>query len=139
MTIDENKALALRLNEASNNRDFKFIGATLSPDIIYHPPTGPDVQGFEAYMQVIQPLLIAMPDIQINIDDLIAEGNQVAMRARVTGTFTGSYQGIPPTNQKVTIHIVSIERFVDGKLVEVWEKYDTLDLMRQLGVIPTPT
>ena len=98
---------------------------------------GPDVHGLEAYMQKVQPLMTAIPDIQMHIDDLIAEGDQVAMRARVTGTFTGTYQGIPPTNQTITLDIVGIERFADGQLVEVWEKYDTLDLMHQLGVLPS--
>jgi predicted ester cyclase len=46
--------------------------------------------------------------------------------------------GIPPTNKKLTIWTVEIDRFVGGKVVEAWERSDTLGMMQQLGVIPKP-
>jgi predicted ester cyclase len=46
--------------------------------------------------------------------------------------------GIPPTNKKITTWAIEIYRFVGGKAVEVWSRSDTLSLMQQLGVVPTP-
>jgi predicted ester cyclase len=46
--------------------------------------------------------------------------------------------GVPPTNKKVTIWVIEIDRFAGGKIVEGWDRFDTLSIMQQLGVVPTP-
>ena len=46
--------------------------------------------------------------------------------------------GIPRTNRKVTMWVISIDHIVGGKFVEEWERMDTLGFMRQLGAVPTP-
>ena len=52
-----------------------------------------------------------------------------------TGTHDGELAGIPPTGNRVTLPGMEIVRISDGKLVEGWEGYDTMNLMRQLGVM----
>ena len=69
---------------------------------------------------------------------MIVEGDKAVLRYTITGTHKGAYMGIPPTDKKPTISIIKIDRFSGGKLVEGWYEYDTLSLMQQLGVIPTP-
>jgi len=82
----------------------------------------------------------AFPDMHVTIDDMVAEGDKVAMRVTMTGTHKGEFMGIPPTNKKVTISLIAIDRFAGGKIVEDHGEYNALDLMRQLGLkeIPTP-
>ena len=139
MTIEEeNKAFTLARGKAINQKDFSIIDKVVAPDIVYHRPTGHDViHGIDAYKHVFQALYAAMPDYQFTLDDLIAEGDKVVMRFTLTGTFTGELRGIPPNNQKITVWGLAIDRIVDGKIVEGWERYDTLGLMQQLGAIPT--
>lgn len=139
MTIEEaNKAVTRKLGKAINQKDFAIIDDMVAPDVVYHRPTGHDViHGIDAYKQVLQGLHTAMPDYEFTLDDMIAEGNTVAMRFTLTGTFTGELRGIPPNHQKITIWGMVIDRIVDGKIVEKWERYDTLGFMQQLGVIPT--
>jgi len=82
----------------------------------------------------------AFPDMHVTIDDMVAEGDKVAVRTTWTGTHKGEIMGIPPTNKKVTISLITISRIAGGKIVEDHGEYSALDLMRQLGLkeIPTP-
>ncbi len=72
------------------------------------------------------------------MNDLFAEGDKVACRYTITGTHKGEYQGIPPTGNKMTIQVINIFRIADGKIAEWWSQFNTLGMMQQLGVIPTP-
>jgi len=69
---------------------------------------------------------------------MVAEGDKVAVRVTGTGTNKGAFRGIPPTNKKVTLWMIQIDRIAGGKFVEGWSRYDTFGLMQQLGLIPTP-
>jgi predicted ester cyclase len=80
----------------------------------------------------------AFPDMHVTIDDMVAEGDKVAARVTMTGTHKGEIMGIPPTNKKVTVSLIVIDRFAGGKIVEDNGQFDALGLMRQLGLDPTP-
>ena len=80
----------------------------------------------------------AFPDMHVTIDDMVAEGDKVAARVTMTGTHKGEIMGIPPTNKKVTISLITISRIVGGKIVEDHGQFSALDLMRQLGLTPSP-
>jgi predicted ester cyclase len=80
----------------------------------------------------------AFPDIYLKLDDVVAEGDKVAVRFTVTGTHKGKFMGIPATNKKLTMWSIQIDRIVRGKFVEGWERTDILGLMQQLGAMPTP-
>jgi predicted ester cyclase len=83
----------------------------------------------------------AFPDLHIAIDDLIAEGDQVAVRLTFRGTHMSdlvTMRHIPATGKQVIESIISIIRFTGGKVVEVWSQPDTLGFLQQLGAIPAP-
>jgi steroid delta-isomerase-like uncharacterized protein len=106
--------------------------------VVYHRSTGEDIRGIKGYKQFTDEFFNAFPDNQLAIDDMIVEGDKVATRWTWTGTHKGEYGGIPPTNKKVTMWVISIDHVADGKVVEEWERSDTLGFMQQLGVVPTP-
>ena len=75
------------------------------------------------------------------IEDMIAEGDQVVVRATIRGTNTGDIvtpMHIPATGKQVTVSGMTIVRFAGGKGVEVWNLTDTLGIFQQLGLIPVP-
>jgi steroid delta-isomerase-like uncharacterized protein len=76
------------------------------------------------------------PDIQVSIEDLVAEGKKVVAHWTWCGTNQGEFQGIPPTGKQVTGSGISIQRIADGKIAEAWVNFDTLGMLQQLGVIP---
>jgi len=78
----------------------------------------------------------AFPDGQITVEQMIAEGDTVALRATFHGTQTGKFQDIPPTGKAVTVPAQDMYRVVEGKIVEHWGGPSQLRLLQQLGVLP---
>jgi steroid delta-isomerase-like uncharacterized protein len=85
---------------------------------------------------IMQMQRTAVPDVQIRVLDLIAEGDKVVARIEATGTHLGEWQGIPPTGKRFTISGMTMRRIADGKIVERWDNLDWLGVMQQLGLIP---
>jgi steroid delta-isomerase-like uncharacterized protein len=90
----------------------------------------------EAFRQLWAMLLRGLPDLHLTIEDLIAEGDKVVMRASVTGTHQGEYMGLPPTGRSIKYNEIFIWRLADGRIAEMWGVVDVFAQMKQLGVIP---
>ena len=69
---------------------------------------------------------------------MVAEGNTVAARWSVRGTHRGDFQGIAPTGKQVNVSGTTVHHMVNGKIVETWLTFDTMDLLQQLGAVPRP-
>jgi predicted ester cyclase len=80
----------------------------------------------------------AFPDIHVTIEDLIAEGDKVVARWTGGGTNTGEMMGMPPTGKAFKVTGVNTFRISGGKVVDTWVNFDTLGMMQQLGIVPTP-
>ena len=81
--------------------------------------------------------LDAFPDMKGEIEDMVAEGDEVVVRVINTGTHTATFYGIPATGKKVAIEAMLV-RVKDGKVVESWAITDTFGTMMQLGVTQMP-
>ena len=142
MSIEENKALARReLQEifaAKGN-----LGAAeeiYAPNYVSHQPAGDeDLRGPAAIKQFAAGVREAFPDLEITIEDQIAEGDKVLTRFRTRGTHQGELWGIPPTGRVVEITNMSMCRIEGGKMVEEWPAPDRLSMMQQLGVMDQPS
>ncbi len=78
----------------------------------------------------------AFPQYILEAEDMIAEGDQVAVKARLRGTHLGAFNGIPATGRQVDVPFHITYRIKDGKIVDHWMVLDSLVLLQQLGVIP---
>ncbi len=137
MTVEENKLIIQRMfNEIFHQGNLAAADDFIAPDIIYHPfpPTFP--AGSAGFRFVFKMLCSTFPDQHIAIDDIIAEGDKVVVRATFSGTQTGSLMGFPPTGKYCTQSQISIFRLVNGKVSEYWFNADDLGMMRQLGLLP---
>jgi hypothetical protein len=114
------------------------IEETLATNAVLHGPDGRDVRGLKEHKQMFGEMFDAFPDIHMTLDDIIVEGDKVALRYTMTGTHKGKYMGIPPTNKKMSASMIEIDRIAGGKFVEGWARADTLGIMQQLGVVPMP-
>ena len=120
-------------SEVFVNGNLDAIDESFAPEFIMHDPVVPmEILGPEGYKQVNGMYFIAFPDIQITADDMVAEGDEVAIRWTLNGTQTGEFMGIPATGRRITTTGISIYRFADGKVVEIWASYDALGMMQQL-------
>ena len=78
------------------------------------------------------------PLYELIIDDLVAEGDLVAVRGRMRGEHLGPFMGMPATGKKVDVPIFLTYRITGGKIVDHWMVSDTLLMLQQLGAVPTP-
>jgi steroid delta-isomerase-like uncharacterized protein len=136
MSTEENKALIRHLVEETNKHNVNKADEMFAPDVVGHFPGLPPVQGLDACKQLVSGMLTAFPDLQLTVEDLIAEGDKVVFRETWRGTHQGAFQGIPPTGKQVTFTGMAICRIVGGKIAEEWAVHDDLGLLQQLGAIP---
>ncbi len=138
MSTEENKARTRRVyEEVFNQGNLAVVDELFSPNHVYHDPGFPEpIRGPEGFKQYAMMYRNAFPDNTITIEDLIAEGDTVAVRHTYRGTHKGTLQGIPPTGKQVMVTAMVISRTVDGKFAETWFTGDILGLLQQLGVVP---
>jgi steroid delta-isomerase-like uncharacterized protein len=142
MSTEDNKAIVRRfIEEGWNQGNVALFDELTAPNWIYHDPSFPNVRSLEDYKRWTTETRSAFPDMSSTIEDMIAEGDQVVVRASLRGTNTGDIMTpmhIPATGKQVTASGMTIVRFAGGKGVEVWNQADTLGIFQQLGLIPVP-
>ncbi len=135
---EANKIVARRFfEEMWDQRRLDLVDELITADMVGHAPTG-EFTGYKGEMQTISGNLAAFPDLQITIDDIIAEGNKVALRTSYVGTHTGALGQIPPTGKPIKMTGNIIFRFEDGRVAEAWSFADMLGLMQQIGAASPP-
>src|SRR5215204_4767351 len=99
---ETNKQIVRRFLEAGlNGRDLGVLDQVFASDFHWHGNSLGEVAGLENFKQVIAPLFAAFPDMTIEVEDLIAEGDKVACRFTAHATHTGDLMGIPATGKSV--------------------------------------
>jgi len=136
---EENKALLRRwFDEVWNKGNASAIDEMFAADGIAHglsddeskPLKGPS--DFKPFHNTFRG---AFPDIQVVVEDMIAEGDKVVARCSVRGTHTGDHLGIAASNSPVLFTGIAIARVRDGKFVEAWNNFDFLKMNKQIGAI----
>ena len=132
ITLEENKAIILRFLEAVNKQNLSLLDDLLAPN--YGNKTL-GLKGREDLKKLLRVQYEGFPDVHRTIEDIIAEGDQVWVHVKITGTHTGNYRGLAPTGKKIVIAAVPTYRVIDGKIAEGWSVWDPLDMFKVLGVI----
>lgn len=131
-----NKDLVRRyFEEIWHKGNLDLVDEFVSNDCMSHLPEG-DFTGIEGVKQHVTTFRSAFPDIHITFDEMIAEGDKVALRWSGRATQTGELMGIPPTGVEVLSTGVTTFQIADGKFVEIWSSADVLGIMQRLGVMP---
>ncbi len=136
--LEANKAVVRRFVETVWQRgDVSAMGELFTPDSVLHDPSG-DVRGPEAFAAYNQRYLDAFPDLEYTVEDVLAEGDRVAFRARMRGTHRGPSVRVEPTGRAFEGEGIIIARIEDGKVAERWASFDALGTLRQLGLVSDP-
>jgi steroid delta-isomerase-like uncharacterized protein len=136
MTLEEMKAIAMRLPEAIGSGDFSAFEQLSTPDAVDHslPPGMPaTAQGTVMFLSAFK---AAFPDLHYHVEDTIAEGDRVVQRVTGHGTMKGDFQGMKASNKSATWTEIHIVRFTNGKISEHWAVADMASMMAQLGFGP---
>ena len=133
---EANKALVNRLfAEVLNQGNLEVIDELVAPEFVHHTAGEVDAKGPEGYKELIGMFRAAFPDLNVVIEDMIAESDLITTRQTYTGTHKGNLMDIPPTDMEVVFTGISTFRIIDGKIAKAWTEYDVLGVMLQLGVV----
>ncbi len=127
-----NKNIVEQSEEIWNTSDVALMGEIFAVDFVNHDPALPHVMDLESLKGFIGLTHAAFPDFHAETDDMIAEGDTVAVRRTVTATHQTDFMGIPATGRKIQWTGMTTYRIADGKIVESWWSYDALGMMQQL-------
>jgi predicted ester cyclase len=144
MSTEENKAIVRRFLRESGRGNPAIYGELLASDYTHWVAGVPiEARGPEAYARLGRVWLACMPDLNVTIEDIVAEGDRVVTRQTWRGTHRGPWvsgalgRTIAPTGRQLTITATVITRIADGKIAEEWEDWDSVGLLKQLGALPT--
>jgi predicted ester cyclase len=135
---DEAKEIIRRWNEEGwSGGKYELAHEIISPNMQVHGAGGQAVgMGPDGLIDLIKTWRTAFPDGRMEIDDLIVEGDTVAIRNTWYGTQTEEFYGIPPSGKSVAVTSVGIDRVQDGLVNEGWGELDMIGMMQQMGALP---
>ena len=138
VSTEENKEISWRLQEeVFGQGKLESVDELVAPDYVSHAPGDPELsRGPEDIKQIVRAYHSAFPDINFTVEKQVAEGDMVVTRWIVRGTHRGEFMGIPPSGRRIEVSGMSMDRISGGRIVENWNNWEALEMMRQIGAIP---
>jgi steroid delta-isomerase-like uncharacterized protein len=129
------RELVTRYASLKNSHDASRMAELYADGYVEH--TGRNPSGLAAATENWKGQFAAIPDIQVDVDDVIASGDKVVARITYTGTHTTPFfGGIPPTGRRFSFGTIDVWRVSNGKFTEHWDQVDFAGLQRQLAAKP---
>jgi steroid delta-isomerase-like uncharacterized protein len=136
MTRDEILALVARRAEAWGRRDAEALVADYADDALVDSPLGGGpMWGREQIWQVFHSYFIAFPDLVMEPGDILIDGDRAAVAATFRGTDSGGFMGMPASGRRVSIPVVFLYAFRDGRIIRDRRVYDFTGLLIQVGTL----
>ena len=135
---EENKAIVRGLYEALSAGDLKALDAGLADNLVEHeeiPGLTPDKAGVIAFFT---DCMAAFEGFRMNADQVIAEGDRVAVLGTASGKHTGEFMGVPASGNQITVPLADYFRISGGKVTDNWGVMDTGSMLAQMGVLELP-
>jgi len=136
----QNKEIITKAFEVVGAGDFDNMDNYISADYVRHSQATPDlnIRSLSEFKEFIRQDRLVIPDQQLEVKKLIAEGDLVAFWARYKGTQTGQMGRFPPSNKYVELDFSGYHRLENGKIAETWVIWDNISFLTQLGHFPPP-
>jgi predicted ester cyclase len=132
----DHTTLARRFFEESDRG--RTPGELCGPGFTAHFPGFPPMD-LAAYDQFAAMFHAPFSEIKHPIDEVIGDGDKVAVRLRFEGTHTGEFMGVPASGRHFSIEGTAFLHVADTKIVDLWGSLDTMGLMQQIGGLPIPS
>lgn len=132
--VEANKAVVLRYFDAFNRADFSQLDQIVTAD--YGDRLEGQTPGIHVIRSYLEGLKASFPDFTWTIEQIVAEGDRVAVMNRVSGTHRADFGGLKATGNKVDFRAFQIYRIEGGKLAEHWEVADFATFQSQLEAKP---
>ena len=138
----QNMAVIRGTHAALASGDLEGFKAVISPSYVRHcqamPPELQELRGTDEFFGFIEEFLVAVPEYEDTITQMIADGDKVAYVSTITGVMTGPMGGFPATGKEFTLDNIIIQRLENGKVAETWVSWDNVAFLSQLGLMPPP-
>jgi predicted ester cyclase len=135
---DRNKQIARDYFKAFATQDRAWLDEHVAAHYVRQDPNLPfEVVGPDGVMQLGDLLLGAFSEIDLDIQDVVAEGDKVLIRLIFRGVHSGPFGDYAATGKRFEVGVLDLFRFEDGKIAEQWPAIDNLGLQQQIGLIPT--
>ncbi|HTC89606.1 MAG TPA: ester cyclase [Bryobacteraceae bacterium] len=139
MTENDNVEYATKQIAALNARDLDGYLSRIDESYVGQSETAPGpIQGREGVRQNLEGIFRAFPDLRIDVEQIIATGDSVVARIRMTATHKGSFAGIAPTNKSIALEACNVLEIRDGKAIRGRLYADNATLFQQLGALSLP-
>jgi predicted ester cyclase len=139
MGIEENKALVSRwIDEVWNQGKLATIDEIFDPSFTFNYAFPGVTADLEGYKMTVTAFRNAFQEMHITCEEMIAEGDKVAVRWSGRSVHKGEFMGIAPTGKQISSSGLCIDRIVGGKVAEEFMIMDMFSIMQQLGVVPPP-
>ena len=123
------------IERAVSAGDLDALEEAYAPDIVWHGPGGREIKGIQGMKEMISEYRRAFPDLRMTLERQVIEGDAMAVEWRCVGTHDGPLGDIRPTGKRVDIRGHVMARFKRGRIVEEFEVFDELRMLRQIGAI----
>jgi steroid delta-isomerase-like uncharacterized protein len=136
MSVEDNKAIVRRFIDEVFVAGRPEVADELL-DEGFVPHTWPSVEpGRDSFKAAMQRMAQALSDVEMTVDDILAEGDRVAVRLTSNAVHTGDLMGMPASGKPYSIPEIHIFRVREGRIVEHWHVADMLGMLQQLGAMP---
>lgn len=133
MSKQDNIKTQQQFGEAINSGNLEKFNDLMAPNVVDHDPAPDQGPGPEGFIQFFETFRSAFPDLKVEVDQMVADEDNVSIAYTVTGTHKGDFMGVPATNKAISARGVQIARFENGKIVERWGSSDELGILKQIG------
>ncbi len=137
LTEENREALRLYWDELINGHNPAVAERILTPDFLLYDALSPGPVGREVFREMLTELFRSFPDIHYQAEEEFAEGARLAIRWTMSATHEGPFIGVAPTGRRVTMSGVDMLYFSAGKITALRVEANLLDLVHQLGAVPT--
>lgn len=137
-TIEANRQRAKDYFRAFATQDRDWLDANVAKTYVRRDTTLPfEVVGPDGVMQLGDVLLGAFSEIELDIQDTVAEGDKVLVRLQFRGVHSGAFGDHQATGKRFDVMVLDLFRMENGKIAEQWPAIDNIGLQQQIGMLPS--
>jgi steroid delta-isomerase-like uncharacterized protein len=134
--LSGNIEIITRFEFAFRAADLATIDELCDPGLVDHNPAPGHEPTLDGFKQKVAFFKALFPDLEEDLQDIIASGDTVATRWVVTGSLQQEFMGIPASGQAIRVEGMNFYRLTDGRVTDVWAQFDGAAMMQQLGATP---
>ena len=137
LAVSDNIEIITRFEHAFRAADQATIDELCDPGLVDHNPAPDHEPTLAGFKQKVAFFLALFPDLEEDLQDIVASGDTVATRWALTGSLQQEFMGIPASGQIIRVEGMNFYRLKDGRVTDIWAQFDGIALMQQLGAIPS--